>query len=153
VRLTAVQLLSVTFALAFQPPPLLAGTHTEQITAAAEAMRRILIESVRRKASHQRGGNWQRIDVEECLFVIDRAPTEMLDVDAALIKLAREDPGAAELVKLRYFAGLTLPEASEVLNISPRSADRLWAYARSWLREELEPEEKASVVPERQQAK
>jgi DNA-directed RNA polymerase specialized sigma24 family protein len=65
----------------------------------------------------------------------------MLDIDAALQKLGVEDPLGADLVKLRYFVGLTLPEAAEALNISPRTADRIWAYARSWLRQELEPDE------------
>jgi RNA polymerase sigma factor (TIGR02999 family) len=106
--------------------------------AAAEAMRRILIDAVRRKRSQQRGGNWQRIELDESALVLERPAAEMLDIDAALDKLAREDPMAADLVKLRYFVGLTAPEAAEALNISPRTADRLWAYARSWLREELE---------------
>jgi RNA polymerase sigma factor (TIGR02999 family) len=109
--------------------------------AAAEAMRRILIEAMRRKQSQQRGGGLQRIELDEAHLALERPPAEMLDVDAALTKLTREDPTAADLVKLRYFVGLTLPEAAEALNISPRTADRLWAYARSWLRLELKPEE------------
>ena len=111
--------------------------------AAAEAMRRILLEGIRRKQSQQRGGDWQRIELEESNLVLERPPTEMLDIDAALQKLGAEDALAADLVKLRYFVGLTLPEASEALNISHRTADRLWAYARSWLRQELEPGESA----------
>jgi len=99
--------------------------------AAAEAMRRILIESIRRKHSQQRGGKWQRIELDESNLVVDRSATEMLDIDAALAKLGTKDELAAALVKLRYFVGLTLPEAAEALNISPRTADRLWAYARS----------------------
>jgi RNA polymerase sigma factor (TIGR02999 family) len=109
--------------------------------AAAEAMRRILIERIRRKHSQQRGGNWQRIEFDESSLVLERPETEMLDIDAALQKLGVEDPLGADLVKLRYFVGLTLPEAAEVLNISPRTADRVWAYARSWLRQELEPDD------------
>lgn len=107
--------------------------------AAAEAMRRILIETVRRKQSQQRGGQWQRIELDESALVLERPVAEVLDVDAALEKLAHEDPLAANLVKLRYFVGLSLPEAAEALNISPRTADRLWAYARSWLRQALDP--------------
>jgi RNA polymerase sigma factor (TIGR02999 family) len=108
--------------------------------AAAEAMRRILIESSRRKQSQQRGGDWQRCELDESVFVLERPTAELLDIDAALEKLAREDALAANLVKLRYFVGLTLPEAAQALDISPRTADRLWAYARSWLRQELEQE-------------
>jgi RNA polymerase sigma factor (TIGR02999 family) len=107
--------------------------------AAAEAMRRILIESSRRKQSQQRGGDWQRCELDESAFVLERPTAELLDIDAALEKLGREDSSAADLVKLRYFVGLTLPQAAEALDISPRTADRLWAYARSWLRQELEP--------------
>jgi RNA polymerase sigma factor (TIGR02999 family) len=111
--------------------------------AAAEAMRRILIEAIRRKLSLQRGGDWQRIELDESNLVLERPATEMLDIDAALEKLSVEDPLAADLVKLRYFVGMTLPEVAEALSISPRTADRLWAYARSWLRQELEPDESA----------
>jgi len=105
--------------------------------AAAEAMRRILIEAIRRKQSQQRGGNWQRIELDESTLVLERPASEMLDIDSALEKLGREDALAVDLVKLRYFVGFTLPEAAEALNISARTADRLWAYARSWLRQEL----------------
>jgi RNA polymerase sigma factor (TIGR02999 family) len=111
--------------------------------AAAEAMRRIVIEAIRRKQSQQRGGQWQRIELDESTLVLERPAAEMLDIDAALEKLAREDALAADLVKLRYFVGLTVPEAAEALNISARTADRLWAYARSWLRLELEHGESA----------
>jgi RNA polymerase sigma factor (TIGR02999 family) len=107
--------------------------------AAAEAMRRILIDAIRRKRSLQRGGDWQRIEFDESILVLERPATEMLDIDAALAKLSGEDALAADLVKLRYFVGLTLPEAAEALNISLRTGNRLWAYARSWLRQELEP--------------
>jgi len=111
--------------------------------AAAEAMRRILIEAIRRKQSLQRGGDWQRIELDESTLVLERPASEMLDIDAALEKLGREDALAADLVKLRYFVGFTLPEAAEALNISARTADRLWAYARSWLRQELKQDESA----------
>jgi RNA polymerase sigma factor (TIGR02999 family) len=111
--------------------------------AAAEAMRRILIEAIRRKQSQQRGGDWQRIELDKSNLVLERPATEMLDIDAALEKLSVEDPLAADLVKLRYFVGMTLPEVAEALKISPRTADRLWAYARSWLRQELKHDETA----------
>jgi RNA polymerase sigma factor (TIGR02999 family) len=107
--------------------------------AAAEAMRRILIESARRKQTLQRGGNWQRAELDESAIVLERPADEVLELDAALERLGGKDKQAADLVKLRYFVGLTLPEAAEALKISPRTADRLWAYARSWLREDLDP--------------
>jgi RNA polymerase sigma factor (TIGR02999 family) len=105
--------------------------------AAAEAMRRILIEAARRKHSQQRGGNWRREELQESSLVLERPIAEMLDVNSALEKLALEDPATADLVKLRYFVGMTLPEAAEALGISPRTADRVWAFARSWLRGEI----------------
>ena len=117
--------------------------------AAAEAMRRILIESSRRKQSQQRGGHWRKTELDESAMVEERPFPQMLDVNAALEKLAVQDPLAAELVKLRYFVGLTLAEAAEVLDISPRSADRLWAYARSWLRLVLHPDESGGVNEEK----
>jgi RNA polymerase sigma factor (TIGR02999 family) len=106
--------------------------------AAAEAMRRILIEAARRKHSQRRGGGLERVDLDDSQLVLERPTDEILAVDEALEKLAGEDPLAAELVKLRYFVGMSLPDAAQALDISPRTADRLWAYARSWLRLELE---------------
>jgi RNA polymerase sigma factor (TIGR02999 family) len=108
--------------------------------AAAEAMRRILIEAARRKHTQQRGGHLHREELEESTLVLERPTDEILAVDEALTKLAGMDPLAANLVKLRYFVGMSLPEAAEALGISPRTADRLWAYARSRLRLELEPD-------------
>src|SRR5260221_13796326 len=101
-------------------------------SAAAEAMRRILIESARRKQSQRRGGGLERVDLDESQLILERPVDEVLAVNEALDKLAKEDPLAAELVKLRYFIGLALPEAAQALGISPRTADRLWAYARTW---------------------
>jgi RNA polymerase sigma factor (TIGR02999 family) len=106
--------------------------------AAAEAMRRILIESARRKHSQRRGGGLHRTELQESQLVLDRPTDEMLAVDEVLGQLAQEDPLAADFVKLRYFMGMTLPEAAEALGIAPRTADRLWAYARSWLRTAIE---------------
>ncbi len=101
--------------------------------AAAEAMRRILVDNARRKGSKKRGGDRIRLDLDQTAAATSERPEEVLDVDAALVGLAEADPQAAELVKLRYFAGLTIPEAAAALGIAPRSADFLWAYARAWL--------------------
>ncbi|HEY7330526.1 MAG TPA: ECF-type sigma factor [Gemmataceae bacterium] len=102
--------------------------------AAAEAMRHILVDRARRKRSRKRGGDRSRIALDEANFATAEDAEEVLAVNEALAGLAATDAQAAELVKLRYFAGLSIPESAEILNISPRSADRLWAYARAWLR-------------------
>jgi RNA polymerase sigma factor (TIGR02999 family) len=101
--------------------------------AAAEAMRRILVDRARRKKSRKRGGTWARVPFEQADLAAPESAGEVLAVDEALAGLAAADAQAAELVKLRYFAGLSLPETAQALNISARSADRLWAYARAWL--------------------
>ncbi len=106
--------------------------------AAAEAMRRILVESARRKVTLKRGGGRGRADREAADLADPERPDELLAVDEALAGLAAIDPQAAELVKLRYFAALTVAEAATVLNISSRSAERLWAFARAWLRRSIE---------------
>jgi RNA polymerase sigma factor (TIGR02999 family) len=102
--------------------------------AASEAMRRILVEQARRKLSQKRCGDRNRLDLDMADLIAPEVPDEVLAVDEALSSLATVDAQAAELVKLRYFAGMSIPEAAEVLDIPPRSADRLWAYARAWLR-------------------
>jgi RNA polymerase sigma factor (TIGR02999 family) len=102
--------------------------------AAAEAMRHILVDRARRKRSRKRGGDRARVAFDEANLAAAEDSEEVLAVDDALAGLAAVDARAAELVKLRYFAGLSIPQAAEALNISPRSADRLWAYARAWLR-------------------
>jgi RNA polymerase sigma factor (TIGR02999 family) len=102
--------------------------------AAAEAMRHILVDRARRKRSRKRGGDHVRIALDEANLAAGEDAEEVLAVNEALAGLAATDAQAAELVKLRYFAGLSIPEAADILNISPRSADRLWAYARAWLR-------------------
>jgi RNA polymerase sigma factor (TIGR02999 family) len=101
--------------------------------AAAEAMRRILVDNARRKQGKKRAGNRVRLDLEQLAAATSELTDEVLDIDAALVGLAMADPQAAELVKLRYFAGLTIPQAAAALGVSPRSADFLWAYARAWL--------------------
>jgi RNA polymerase sigma factor (TIGR02999 family) len=108
--------------------------------AAAEAMRRILVENARRKRRLKRGGDLVRLDFDEALLAAPKPREDLLALDEALNKLATVDKTAAELVQLRYFAGLSIPEAAEILGISRRTADRLWAYARAWLHQEIEGE-------------
>ncbi len=103
--------------------------------AASEAMRRILVDKARRKRSGKRGGRRVRQDVDESQIVAPAVSDDLLAVDEALNGLTEADPQAAELVKLRYFAGLSIPDAAQALGISPRTADRLWVYARAWLHE------------------
>jgi RNA polymerase sigma factor (TIGR02999 family) len=105
--------------------------------AAAEAMRRILVESARQKRTRKHGGKLVRHDVDECVAAAVEVSDDALAVDEALEKLAVTDQQAALLVKCRYFAGLTIPETAEVLGISPRTADRIWAFARAWLYHEI----------------
>jgi RNA polymerase sigma factor (TIGR02999 family) len=105
--------------------------------AAAEAMRRILIDSARRKKSHKHGGVGKRVELEHIDMASLSSPDEYLVFDDALAKLAREDPDAAQLVKLRYFAGLSVEEAAELTGLSRTSAYERWAYARAWLHCEL----------------
>ena len=110
------------------------------LAAAAEAMRRILIDNARRKAAEIHGGGRARVDLDAANLAAAQPSDDLLALDEALIKFAAVDPTAAELVKLRYFAGLALAEAAEALGLAPRSADRLWAYARAWLRAAMEGE-------------
>jgi RNA polymerase sigma factor (TIGR02999 family) len=108
--------------------------------AAAEAMRRILVEKARRKRGVKHGGQRARVDLEEALVVGDEPREDLLELDGLLEQLAGADPRAAELVKLRFFAGLTGEQTAKVLGISPRAVDLLWAYARAWLFEKLQRE-------------
>lgn len=105
--------------------------------AAAEAMRRILVEAARRKNRLKHGGNQVRVDLGEAEIAAPEIHEDLLALDEALAKLAGVDRTAAEIVQLRYFAGLSLPDAARMLDISPRTADRLWAYARAWLHREI----------------
>jgi len=109
--------------------------------AAAEAMRRILVESARRKKAEKHGGGRHRVDLDESLLATPETHEDLVALDEALTKLATTDRQAAELVQLRYFAGLPLPEIAQILGISPRTADRLWSFARAWLHQELERSE------------
>jgi RNA polymerase sigma factor (TIGR02999 family) len=106
--------------------------------AAAEAMRRILVEIARRKGRRKRGGGLARLDLDAAEQVaVPEVREDLLALDEALTKLAAADPQAAQLVQLRYFAGLPIPEAARALGVSPRTADRLWAFARAWLLREV----------------
>lgn len=105
--------------------------------AAAEAMRRILIERARRKKAHRHGGNLQRVDVQEIDVAAESKDDELLTVNDSLEKFAAQEKEKAELVKLRYFAGLTIAEAAEALGISEPTAKRWWTYARAWLYSDL----------------
>ena len=106
--------------------------------AAAEAMRRILIEWARRKGAGKRGGDWRRIDLDKVDIAADADDDTLLLVNAALEKLASDDAQAAEIAKLRFFGGLTLEEAGKVLGVTDRTAKRHWAYARAWLFDEIQ---------------
>jgi len=106
-------------------------------TAAAEAMRRILVDYARRKHSLKRGGGAVREELSETSLVLTAPPDELLAVHEALDKLARENPQAADLVKFRYFVGMTMEEAATALGLSLRAAERLWTYGRAWLRREI----------------
>jgi RNA polymerase sigma factor (TIGR02999 family) len=106
--------------------------------AAAEAMRRILVENARRRGREKHGGNRVRADFASAEIASPEFPEELLALDEALEKLTQHDAQSAELVKLRYFAGLTIPQAAEILGVSPRKANFQWAFARAWLRREME---------------
>jgi RNA polymerase sigma factor (TIGR02999 family) len=112
--------------------------------AAAEAMRRILIDNARRKGRPKHGGQLKRVNLDEAAAVTADpiAPIDdLLALDEALSKFAVEEPAKAELVKLRFFGGLTIPQAAQVLGISEATAERYWTFARAWLYCKLEPEE------------
>jgi RNA polymerase sigma factor (TIGR02999 family) len=108
--------------------------------AAAEAMRRILIENARRRQAEKRGGALQRVDLDAVDVPATSPTVDILALDDALTRLAAEDPAKAELVKLRFFGGLSVEDAGRVLGISRATADRYWAYARVWLYTELNGE-------------
>jgi RNA polymerase sigma factor (TIGR02999 family) len=111
--------------------------------AAAEAMRRILVDNARRKQTRKRGGVRVQLDLDQLATATSERVDEVLDIDAALVGLAQADPQAARLVTLRYFAGLTIGEAAGAMGVSPRSADLLWAYARAWLLRSLRDNRKS----------
>ena len=107
--------------------------------AAAEAMRRILIDRARRRQAAKHGGDRQRVDVDEYEIVApERDPEKLLRLNEALLRFEKADPLRSKLVELRYFAGLSNREAAEVLQISPSSADRYWVFAKAWLQKEMQ---------------
>ncbi len=105
--------------------------------AAAEAMRRILVDAARRKRREKHGGDRTRIPLEDAQPAAPEPRDDLVALDAALTRLAAVDPQAAKLVELRHFAGLSVAEAAQTLGVSMRTADRLWAFARAWLHREL----------------
>jgi RNA polymerase sigma factor (TIGR02999 family) len=105
--------------------------------AAAEAMRRILVERARSKGRIKRGGDRRRVDIDPGLLASEDRPDELLALDEALTRLAAQDGPKAEVVKLHFFGGLTLPETARALGISLATAERRWSYARAWLRVEM----------------
>jgi RNA polymerase sigma factor (TIGR02999 family) len=106
--------------------------------AAAEAMRRILVEAARRKGAERHGGGWARHELIDADLAVDTSGDDLFAVDEALTRLAAADPRAARLVELRFFLGMTLEEAAAHLGIQERTAYRDWAYARAWLRQALD---------------
>ena len=109
-------------------------TRAHFFASAGEAMRRILVDHARRKGSLKRGGSNEREELHESQLALTAPPDELLAAHEALEELAQKDPAAAELVKLRYFVGFSLEESAAALGLSPRSAGRLWSFARAWLR-------------------
>ena len=110
--------------------------------AAAEAMRRILIEHARKKGCQKRGGDWQKIPLENANPEVEPFEVELIDLDDALRLLEEQFPQHSNLVKLRYFAGLTVAEAAEALNVSKATAERQWTFAKAWLFDRLNSEQK-----------
>ncbi|MCJ7777982.1 MAG: ECF-type sigma factor [Sedimentisphaerales bacterium] len=121
-------------------------SHGHFFTAAAEAMRRILIDNARRKKSLKRGGAHKRIELDQAILANNRSPEadKLIALDEALQKLAQKDKVKADLVKLRYFAGLTSEQTAKALGISHATAERYWDYARSWLRLEISKANKSA---------
>src|SRR5205823_7693294 len=117
--------------------------------AAAEAMRRLLVESARRKSRLKHGREHQRVDLDSGCLVSAAPSLDLLALDEALTRLAETEPAKAELVKLRYFAGLTMPEAAAALDISLATAERYWTFAKSWLYAELADDASAKKYPSR----
>jgi RNA polymerase sigma factor (TIGR02999 family) len=114
--------------------------------AAAEAMRRILVEYARRKQALKHGGGRRRLPLEE-FHRVTESPEDLLDLDDALTRLAAREPAKAQLVQLRFFAGLSTPEAAAVLKVSVATAERWWTYARAWLYSDLSGGEETSSAP------
>ena len=116
-------------------------------SAAAEAMRRIVIGNARRKMRLRHGGGFERVELTEVQLAIEPPSEDLLALDEALEELARVDPQSAELIKLRFFAGLTQQQAADVLGISRRTANSTWAFARAWLFQMLHPQNHEKTLP------
>ena len=114
--------------------------------AAAESMRRILVEKARRKNRVKHGGNLARQELDDVPIEAAYVHEDLIALDAALDRLKEVDPQSVELVHLRYFVGLSIPDAAQMLGISPRTADRLWAFARAWLRREIAGDSEPDTV-------
>jgi RNA polymerase sigma factor (TIGR02999 family) len=112
--------------------------------AAAEAMRRILVENARRRSRAKHGGVRRRVDMDQAAEMCDEAPDDFLDLSEALDRFEKTDAVAAQVVKLRYFAGLSLPEVASALGLSLRTAERNWTFARTWLHRELTRQDSSS---------
>jgi RNA polymerase sigma factor (TIGR02999 family) len=112
--------------------------------AASEAMRRILVETARRKQRLRHGGDRRRVAFDDADLFVEESPDDLIALDEALAKLSRKDKVKADLVKLRFFAGLTGEQAAKVLGISHNTSDRYWAYARSWLHLEITKADRAT---------
>ncbi len=106
--------------------------------AAAESMRRILIEAARRKNAQKRGGNWNRLDSDRSDIVSPERADRLIAIDKALREFEKVDPGKAELVKLRFFVGLSIPEAAKATGVSVATANRHWTFAKAWLQREID---------------
>ncbi|MBI2946631.1 MAG: sigma-70 family RNA polymerase sigma factor [Verrucomicrobia bacterium] len=119
------------------PEPQVWNNRYHFFAAAAEAMRRILIDNARRKHRPKHGHGWQRVDLDQVNVAIQTDDDTLLLVNEALTRLEQEDPQKAELVKLRYFAGMTIPEAGQALGLSESTAKRIWTYARAFLLREI----------------
>jgi RNA polymerase sigma factor (TIGR02999 family) len=124
-----------------QPPAANWDSRRHFFAAAAEAMRRILVENARRKSRERHGGGRQRVPLREPATAAGTSPEELIAFDDALATLARDDPQAAEIVRLHVFAGLSIAEAAELLGLSRATAYRQWSFARAWLRCELTGED------------
>ncbi len=105
--------------------------------AAAEAMRRILVENARRKKRLKRGGDLQQVELADVSVVVPKIHEDLIALDDALERLQTIDAEAVQLVHLRYFVGLSIPDAAKLMGIAPRTADRIWAFARAWLHQEI----------------
>jgi RNA polymerase sigma factor (TIGR02999 family) len=125
--------------LKLQDSPLLAVGRAQFLFAAAVAMRRILIDHARTRGRQKRGGGWQRVATDVLQFAREADSDDVLALDEAICRLEKEQPETAAVVKLRFFAGLTVEETAEAMGLSPRTVKREWQFARAWLFRELQP--------------